>query len=220
MNEDIDFGEWSVPTSWTEITLGKYQEIENYYSDKEGNFNPAEVLHILCDKSVDEVNALPLAFIEKLIQPLSFLTESPETIEPTNKIEIDGETYSVHTEKTLKFGEYVATDNIIRANSHNYAALLAVICRKEGEVFDSHFEQEIYDDRVKLFEKQPVFNIFPIIAFFLTSWGVIEGILQVYSEVKEQADQLVKSIESSPNLGAIKKRYLKWRVNRILKLLK
>lgn len=219
INEDIDFGQWNVPQSWNDINLGVYQDIERYYSEHKGDFKATEVLHILCDKSIDEVNALPITFVEKIMEHLTFLTEQPD-IQPSNKIVIDGEEYIVHTEKTLKFGEYVATDSIIRADSHNYAALLAVVCRKEGEEFDSKFEAEVYDERVKLFEKQPVINILPIIAFFLMCWEVTEGISQVYSMVKEEADQLVQSIKSSPNLGAFKKRYLSWQAKRILKSLK
>lgn len=219
INEDIDFGQWNVPESWNDINLGVYQDIERYYSEHKGDFKATEVLHILCDKSIDEVNALPITFVEKIMEHLTFLTEQPN-IQPSNKIVIDGEEYVVHNEKTLKFGEYVSTDSIIRADSHNYAALLAVVCRKEGEEFDSKFEAEVYDERVKLFEKQPVINILPIIAFFLMCWEVTEGISQVYSMVKEEADQLVQSIKSSPNLGACKKRYLSWQAKRILKSLK
>ena len=219
INEDIDFGQWICPESWNDLTLKKYQDIERYYSEHKGDFKATEVLHILCDKSIDEVNALPVTFVEKIMEHLTFLTEQPD-IQPSNKIVIDGEEYVVHNEKTLKFGEYVATDSIIRADSHNYAALLAVVCRKEGEEFDSKFEAEVYDERVKLFEKQPVINILPIIAFFLMCWEVTEGISRVYSEVQEQVDQLVRSIRTSQRLGATKKWYLIWRIKRILKSLK
>lgn len=217
--ENIDLGQWNVPESWNDLTLEKYTEIEKYYTENEGTFNAADVLYILCDKTKDEVNKLPLQFVEKIMEHLSFLMEQPD-ITPSNKIEIDGEEYIVHTEKTLKFGEYVATDSIIRADSHNYAALLAVVCRKEGEEYDSQFEAEKLDDRIELFKKQPVTKILPIITFFLQSYLTIEGISQVYSMVKEQADQLVQSIKSSPNLGACKKRYLSWQAKRILKSLK
>ena len=42
----IDFGSWTVPTSWEEITLKQFQEIEKYYSNKDKDFDIRDVLHI------------------------------------------------------------------------------------------------------------------------------------------------------------------------------
>lgn len=219
-NENIDFGEWICPKSWDEITLKKYEEIEKYYADKDNDFNAAEVLHILCDKTVDEVNALPVEFTEKIMQHLTFLQTAPDVLEPTNEIEIDGVTYRIATEKTLKFGEYVATDTVMKADSHDYASLLAILCRKEGEPYDSKYEAELFDERKAMFEKQPITKILPMIAFFLALYGLTIGLSQAYSEVQEEADRLVKNIKSSQRLGAFRKRYMTWRVKRILKSLK
>lgn len=216
----IDFKEWNVPTKWENISLKKYEEIERYYADKDNDFNAAEVLHILCDKTVDEVNALPLEFTEKIMQHLTFLQTAPDVLEPTNKIEIDGVTYRIATEKTLKFGEYVATDTVMKADSHDYASLLAILCRKENEAYDSKYEAELFDERKAMFEKQPITKILPMIAFFLALYGLTIGLSQAYSEVQEEADRLVKSIKSSQRLGAFRKHYLSWRVKRILKSLK
>jgi len=218
--ENIDLGEWNVPTKWEDISLKKYEEIERYYADKDNDFNVAEVLHILCDKPLDEVNSLPLEFTEKILSHLAFMQEAPDVSKPTNEIEIDGEKYRIATEKTLKFGEYVSTDSVMKADKHDYASLLAILCRKEGEVYDSKFEAELFDERKAMFEKQPITKILPMVAFFLALYGLTIGLSQAYSEVQEEADRLVKNIKSSQKLGAFKKRYMIWRVKRILKSLK
>ena len=31
----IDFGSWTVPSKWEDVTLKMFQEIEKYYSDKD-----------------------------------------------------------------------------------------------------------------------------------------------------------------------------------------
>ena len=38
-NEIVSFGSVTVPKSWDDITLDKFQKIEKYYEDKEKNFN-------------------------------------------------------------------------------------------------------------------------------------------------------------------------------------
>ena len=217
--EDIDFGQWICPKSWDDISLGLYQEIEQYYLNTEGKVNIIDILHILCDKTKDEVNALPIVFVEKILEQIAFIQEQP-IVEPSNKIVIDGEAYIVHTDKTLRFGEYVAADSVIKQENNDYATLLAILCRKEGEVYDSQFEAEKLDERVELFKKQPITKILPIVNFFLQSYLLTEGISQVYSQLREGVSQLAKSIKSSQNLGVFKKLYLNWQVKHILKLLK
>lgn len=218
-NKDIDYGEWVTPQSWDDITLEKYMEIEQYYLNTEGKVNIIDILHILCNKTQDEVNALPIVFVEKILEQISFIQEQPQ-VEPSNRVEINGEAYIVHTDKTLRFGEYVAADSVIKQENHDYATLLAILCRKEGEVYDSQFEAEKLDERVELFKKQPITKILPIVNFFLQSYLLTEGISQVYSQLREEVSQLAKSTRNLQNLGVFKKLYLNWQVKRILKLLK
>lgn len=164
----IDFGQWNVPSSWSEVTLKKFQDIQNYYDGISGEtkFDIREVLHILCDKTLDEVNALPAEFLDLILEKLAFIQTQPEQQEPTNKIKINGDTYSIHFENQLKTGELIASDTVIKSDHNNLAALLAILCRKDGELYDSKFENEVLDDRIKLFEKQPVVNILPVVNFF------------------------------------------------------
>ena len=167
-NENIiDLGVWNVPKSWDEVSLKQYQEIERLYDGKDKDFDIREVLHILTNHSEDEINMLPIDFLEKIMGSLTFLQEPIKEEEPRNWIEIDGERYTVHTENQLKTGEYVASDTALKGDKHNYAGILAILCRKEGELYDSKFENEVLEDRIKMWEGVPVTEILPLIGFFL-----------------------------------------------------
>lgn len=167
-NENIiDLGVWNVPKSWDEVTLKQYQEIERLYEGKNENVDVRKIVHILIDKDEDYINALPIDFLEEIMGYLAFLQDPIPEQEPKNWIEIDGERYTVHTENQLKTGEYIASDTVLKGDRHNYAAILAILCRKDGELYDSKFENEVLEDRIKLFEKQPITKILCIIGFFL-----------------------------------------------------
>lgn len=196
MKDIIDYGEWTVPTSWNDVTLKMYQEIERYYEDKDKDFDIREVLHIMTNHTVDEVNSLPLEFLEDIMEKMQFLETKPEEKEPVNYIEIDGERYTVHTENKLKVGEYVAADTAMKGDKHNYAAFLAILCRKDGELYDSKFENEVLEDRIKLFEKQPVTNVLPIISFFLSLYITLQMPILLSSKVMEAIDLELKSIKT------------------------
>lgn len=140
--------------------------------------------------------------------------------EPTNKIEIDGETYQINFIEKLRTGEYISLNNVIKAEPYNYAAMLAILCRKEGEVYDSKFEAEVFNDRVKMFENQPVTKIIPLINFFFLLSAVLETPSQLSSALEEGLNHILKDIDNSQNLGRWKKYALRRRVKTLLKQLK
>ena len=218
-NENIiDLGVWNVPKSWDEVTLKQYQEIERYYDGKEENFDVRKVLHILTNHTEDEINMLPLDFLEKIMGSLTFLQEPIKEEEPRNWIEINGERYTVHTEQQLKTGEYIASDTALKGDKHNYAGLLAILCRKEGELYDSKFEAEVLEDRIKLFEKQPITKILCIIGFFLQLYITSMTHIQLSSKVREEVDRTRKDIETSAKNGELTKRSMKSLMKKLRKL--
>ena len=218
-NENIiDLGQWTVPTDWSQITLKQYQDIERFYEDKEENFDVRKILHILTNHTEDEINMLPIDFLEKIMGSLTFLQEPIKEEEPKNWIEIDGERYTVHTENQLKTGEYIASDTALKGDRHNYAGLLAILCRKEGELYDSKFENEVLDDRIKLFEKQPITKILCIIGFFLQLYITSMTPTLLSSKVKEAIDLTRKDIETSVKNGEVSKRSMKSAMKKLRKL--
>lgn len=215
---NIDFQEWIVPTKWEDVTLKTYQEIERYYEDKDKDFDIRDVIHIITNHTIDEVNSMPVDFLERIMAHLTFLQTKPEDKEPSNSIVIDGEKYTVHTENKLRTGEYIASDTAMKGDRHNYAAILAILCRKDGEIYDSHFENEVLEDRIKLWEKQPVVNILPLIGFFMECYIVLQMPTQLYSKVEEALDLTRKDIETLQKNGAISKRSMKSAMKKLTKL--
>ena len=216
----IDFGSWTVPTSWDEITLKQFQEIEKYYSDKDKDFDIREVLHIFTNKTEDEINELPIVFTNELMNKLMFLKDKPKDYEPSNFIDIDGVRYSINIMEKLKTGEFVAIDTILKSDPHDYISIFAVLCRKDGEIYDSKFEAEEFDKRVELMGKQPAIKMLPLIAFFFNLYIVRKTHSQLYSEVEEGLNLIQQNIDNSENLGVFKRHSLNLQMKKLRKLLK
>lgn len=217
-NDIIDYGEVKVPSGWDELTLKKFQEIERYYSDKEKSFNILDVLDILIDKDRDYIMSLPEEFLDKILDKLQFLQTKPDVGEPSNKIKWKGDTYTIHTENKLKVGEYVAVDTLIKGDPHNYAGVLAILARKENEEYDSKYENEILEDRMKMWESVPVKKVMKTINFFLSLWVVLEIPTQLYSRTMEGINLTAKNIETSVKNGEVSKRYGKSLMRKLRKL--
>lgn len=216
----IDFGSWHCPTKWDDVTLEMFQKIEKYYSDKDKDFDVREVLDIFTDHTREEIDQLPIDFTDKLLNELSFLKEQPKYGDASPKIKIDGEEYCINVMEKLKTGEYVAIDTILKNDSHDYISILAVLCRKNGEIYDSKFEAEVFEERQKLFAKQPIMKIMPLISFFLSLYIVRRTHSLLYSEVEEGLNLIQQNIDNSENLGVFKRRSLNSQMKKLRKLLK
>lgn len=218
-NEVIkDFGEWNLPKGWDDLTLKMFQEIERYYSDKEKEFDVREVLETFTAHSRDEIDQLPIEFVEKLLEALKWVSEPPKYDEPRPYVIIDGEKYQVNIQEKLKTGEYIAVETAIKGDAHNYAAILAILCRKQGELYDSKFENEELEKRIELFENQPMMNVMPIVSFFLNLWLVLGKHTQLYSVVKEQLDLTRKYIETLHKNGELSRLSMRSAMKKLRKL--
>ena len=217
-----DFGEWNVPQSWDDLTLGKFQELERFYDgdENERKFDVRDVLDLMTDRTKDEINELPIEFTDKLLRKMYWLHEQPDFGKPSNKVTIDGVQYTVHNENEMKFGEYVALDTALKGDKHNYAAMLAILCRKEGEIFDAKFENEILPSRIEFWKNVSVMKVMPIVSFFLELSSMSLQVSQLSLEIQEGINHILKHIETSKQNGVFSALYTKWQVRKLKKLQK
>ena len=217
-----DFGEWKVPSSWDELTLGKFQELERFYDgdENERRFDVRDVLDLMIDRTKDEINELPIEFTDSLLRKMYWLHEQPQFGKPSNKVTIDGVQYTVHNENEMKFGEYVALDTAMKGDKHNYAAMLAILCRKEGEIFDAKFENEILPSRIEFWKNVSVMKVMPIVSFFLELSSMSLQVSQLSLEIQEGINHILKHIETSKQNGVFSALYTKWQVRKLKKLQK
>lgn len=219
MNDDkiiIDLGNWTTPTSWDDVTLEQFQKMEE-------NSDITDMIAVLTNHTKDEVMQLPSDVMEMLLNTMDFLTTPMPQTPPTNKIEIDGQTYQINIMEKLKTGEYVAFDSIVKSDPKNYAAILGVLCRKEGEIYDSKFEAEIFEQREKMFLKAPITKIMPTVAFFLNLWVTLKTPTQLSLEVEELINHTqanIQSLRKSGDLSALSTASLMRKLKKLRKLIK
>ena len=201
----MDFGKITVPTKWEEVTLKQFTELLTIY-DKEDK-DILDIISMFTGRSKDELRKYPMDFINEILIHLQFMN-TPLNIKPSNWVEIDGKKYSVNYMEKLKFGEFVDVETIIKDNKYNYPAILGVLCRMEGEVYDDDFIAEKLNDRVKMFEELDMPSAMRLINFFLKlslrSIAYTQKSLAI-QQGKEQAELLAQSIRDSLKDGDLKK---------------
>lgn len=214
----INLGEYTIPSSWDELSLKQLEDIERYYEDKEKKFDIREVIELFTNHTREEVDQLPVEFMDKILEKLLWLQEKPEWGEPTNKVKLSGETYIVNIQEKLKVGEFIAVDTVLKSDKHNYAAMLAILCRKEGEVYDSKFENEALEERIKMWENASVMKVMPLVSFFFNCYIASQVHTQLSSEVQEEIKFIQESIENSRKNGELSERSTKRLMKELKKL--
>lgn len=207
----IDYGSWDVPTDWSQITLEKFQKME-------GKNDLIEMIAALTNHTRDEVMQLPQEIMERLLSEMDFLLTPMEQQPPTNKIEIDGETYQINVMEKLKTGEWLSFDMAMREDSKNFATFLGILCRKENEIYDSTFENEVLPERIKMYEKAPITKVMPIVSFFLQLWMVLNSPTQLSIQVEEAINQERQNIQNLYNDGQVSRRTMKSAMKTLKKL--
>ena len=220
-NGNIDFQEWTCPTSWKDITLEQLQKIQGLYSgDNQKERNIIDYIHILTNHTREEVEALPYEFTERLLDEMSFLLTPLPEVKPSQEITVNGEKYVANTQEKMKTGEFVATQMALQNDANNYAAILAIIARKEGEKYDSKFENEVLAQRIELFKQAKALDVLPLVTFFLQRYAVLEMPTQLSGVIEEEIDDLYAKLTESSTKSGLGSKLSTWRQKRTLRKLK
>ena len=196
-----DFGSITVPTSWDEITLEQFTKIIQLNDGKDEEVSLTDIMAILTNTDRSYIYSLPSDFVHTIMAHLLFLNE-PLKEEAKSEVEINGEKYIINYMEKLKFGEYTDANTVMQSNKYNYAALLAILCRKKGEVYNDDYIANILDDRIEMWNKQPITKVYPLVCFFLTLSALSGTLLKDYLTTAEQAlNQSLESIEDSLTIG-------------------
>lgn len=224
MNEEVvkDYGKITIPTKWEEVSLKQFEDIMRITGGETKNVDIVSILTIMTGMDRDYINSLPADFVDKLMAHLIFLNDTPKQInESQSQIKIKGDFYQINFMEKLTFGEYVFANELIKNDPFDYAGVLAILCRKQGEKFNSEFENENFQKRKEMYEGIPITDALPLVGFFLRLYLISKKHSpESLTEAKSQISQLVQSIETSLKGGDGKKRSLIWRITTGRKLKK
>lgn len=209
----------NMPLSWNEISLNMFQEISKLY-DNEKKPTIIDILSILTNIKKEELEQYPVEILNNIIQQAQYIQSTP-TNEVKNEIIIDGEKYYINYENELRFKEFVDSQTLLEGNNRDYASLLAILCRKQDELYTDEYIAKEFDKRVEMFNKQPITNILPVVNFFLNYWVVLEKTSkESLITIKEEANKYLDNIESSLRSGIGKKRFSKSQMKKLQTLKK
>lgn len=147
-----------VPTSWSEIQLGQYEEWNTETDNKKNLEGIATMLNI----TAKEFSSYPKYIADEITNALNLISESQ--IEPKTNIIIGNEEFRVTQSNEITLGEWIDMEALQKENSSSYfSELLAIVCRPIGEEYD-HMRTS---KRAQTFSQETCDRTLPLIHFFL-----------------------------------------------------
>lgn len=187
---------YNVPESWNDVTLGQYEKWFDYVADSK--IKEVELVSKISTIPFDLLSTLPLSFYTDVLNMVSFAFAGND-FKPSNKIVIGDEVYSISIKDELTLAQYVDVEATFEedGNDSRLSEILAIVCLKKGEKYDS----KVLKERKKLFQDLKMNEVFPLLAFFLELKKNLLKITTFYSKVVEQANQFADLIRTSAENG-------------------
>ena len=208
----------SLPTTWDDLTLKEFIQIKKLYDKYENNVPIITLLSHLSRKEESYYRDAPALVITKLVEKINFLRE-PLPSDASNSIEIDNKFYYINSEEDLKFGEFVDSQTVLESDQDNFPALLAILCRLPEEIYNDEFIARTLPKRIKLFEKQPMSKIQPLLNFFLLRLQDSVVLTPQFSKaMQDQINCILEALENSEKSGHGKERFTIWRKIKLARL--
>lgn len=184
-----------IPSSYDEITLEQYKVLSELYLNKEKD--NLDIIAYFCNLTKSQLLDEDSTEVIKAIKKLKFLQKGLDLSKVDNKIKIDNNLYYINSKEKLKFKEFVDAQTSIESDKYDYATLLAILCRKENEIYDDDFIANEFDKRREMFNNLPISKVLPLISFFLNLLATCEEFMKLYLQtLKDQTNQILDSLEN------------------------
>lgn len=223
-----------VPTSWDEVTLKQFtdyiQKLEELKKENEEELDKSklvfESITSFSNLTKEDLAQYPIDVVELIVEKMNFLTKPLPDYEPKNNITVNDEEYKINFFEKLKLQEYLDANQVLEKDKYNYALLLTILCRKNGEIYDDDFIANVLEDRQKMFEGLPVSKVMPLVNFFLNYlkiYKVCTHLSTLADQEKEEIINFAENMLKSLNSKAYTLQYsplLAFRLKRLLRLVK
>lgn len=179
INVDGENKLYKFPTSWDDITIDIYQKIHELPKPEDENnlmylFDIVNVLSGI-DKTI--LYQMNIEQFQLIAEQLKFVY-TPVEVVSVDSIEVDGETYYLHTDfDKYNAGEIITIDTLMKQTNYDYIKcmtdLLCVFLRKKNDDKIELFTTDLFK-RKEMFGKLKISEVNNVFSFFLTGGSLLE----------------------------------------------
>lgn len=189
--------------NWNEITVNEFIQLEQLLkSDIPESYRTANVIALLDNKTIEEVENLPITEFMKLSKQLDFITEQPTYNDPENEYEINGRIYTLKADITqITTAQYIDYQNYMKEENKDISKLLSVWLIPKGHKYGEDYDMgEVIKDcgDMNLPDALGISFFFPkqLAAYILISKDYLSKNLSILNQPSHKIKELETSLNS------------------------
>lgn len=136
-------------SSWREVTINEFIQLEQLLkADIPESYRTANVVALLSNKSLDEVESLPISTFITLSKKLSFIQEQPKYNDVEKEYTINNHKYELHADVTqITTAQYIDYQNYSKEEEKDITKLLSCWMIPKGHKYNDGYDmKEVIDD--------------------------------------------------------------------------
>ena len=134
----------NIKSNWDEITWNEYEQIEQIISaDIPSDYKAVNLISILTNKSVDEIENLPIAQFQRLLPVLEFLKEQPKIHKHKFNYTVNGREYIFKGQLTdISTAQYIDYRNYMNDEEKDIVKLFSCFLIPKGHDYNDGYDVE------------------------------------------------------------------------------
>lgn len=134
----------NIKSNWDEITWNEYEQIEQIISaDIPSDYKAVNLISILTNKSVDEIENLPIAQFQRLLPVLEFLKEQPKIHKHKFNYIVNGREYIFKGQLTdISTAQYIDYRNYMNDEEKDVVKLFSCFLIPKGHDYNDGYDVE------------------------------------------------------------------------------
>lgn len=136
-------------SNWKEITVNEFIQLEQLLkSDIPESYRTANIVALLSNKSLDEVEDLPISTFMSLSKNISFIQEQPKYNDVEKEYTINNRVYELHADVTqISTAQYIDYQNYSKEEEKDITKLLSCWLIPKGHKYNDGYDmKEVIDD--------------------------------------------------------------------------
>lgn len=136
-------------SNWKEITVNEFIQLEQLLkADIPESYRTAHVVALLSNKTLDEVEDLPLQTFMSLSKNISFIQEQPKYNDVEKEYTINNHVYELHADVTqISTAQYIDYQNYSKEEEKDITKLLSCWLIPKGHKYNDGYDmKEVIDD--------------------------------------------------------------------------
>lgn len=134
----------TIKNSWDEITWKEFEQLEQILiADIPQHYKTVHLISVLTNKSVEEIELLPITEFQKMLPHIEFLTTEPEPHKHKFEYEINGRQYDFKGEfYNLTTAQYVDYRSYMEEDTRDITKLMSVFIIPKGHEYNDGYDIE------------------------------------------------------------------------------